>query len=234
MKNASMFSAVIVASALFWAGAANAVTVQNGSFEDVQISGPLSTNPSDIPGWTHTGDVGDALLWNNTFNICCNGNGGIPNAHTGDGNQFVTMGGGFGPFGSSAWSQTLSGLVVGQAYVVNFKTAAEGETPTQQLTVGMTSGSSTPSQTLTTLASPGIGPFFWANWGSDTYSFVANGTSATLQFSVTNQQYDVGLDSVSISSAVPEPSTWAMMILGFAGIGFMAYRRKSKLALMSA
>ena len=27
-------------------------------------------------------------------------------------------------------------------------------------------------------------------------------------------------------SAVPEPSTWAMMILGFVGIGFMAYRRK--------
>jgi hypothetical protein len=27
--------------------------------------------------------------------------------------------------------------------------------------------------------------------------------------------------------AVPEPSTWAMMILGFAGIGFMAYRRKN-------
>jgi Domain of unknown function (DUF4082)/PEP-CTERM motif len=27
-------------------------------------------------------------------------------------------------------------------------------------------------------------------------------------------------------SAVPEPSTWAMMILGFCGIGFMAYRRK--------
>ena len=30
----------------------------------------------------------------------------------------------------------------------------------------------------------------------------------------------------SISSAVPEPSTWAMMILGFFGVGFMAYRRK--------
>jgi hypothetical protein len=27
-------------------------------------------------------------------------------------------------------------------------------------------------------------------------------------------------------SAVPEPTTWAMMLLGFAGIGFMAYRRK--------
>ena len=40
--------------------------------------------------------------------------------------------------------------------------------------------------------------------------------------------------SLTFSPAVPEPSTWAMMIIGFAGIGFMAYRRKSKLALMTA
>jgi len=35
-------------------------------------------------------------------------------------------------------------------------------------------------------------------------------------------------------SSVPEPSTWAMMILGFCGIGFMTYRRKLRLALMAA
>jgi len=35
------------------------------------------------------------------------------------------------------------------------------------------------------------------------------------------------------TSAVPEPSTWAMMILGFAGVGFTAYRRKSKPALIA-
>jgi hypothetical protein len=40
-----------------------------------------------------------------------------------------------------------------------------------------------------------------------------NGTPSILEVSV---------------SAVPEPSTWAMMILGFAGVGFMAYRRKQK------
>jgi hypothetical protein len=34
--------------------------------------------------------------------------------------------------------------------------------------------------------------------------------------------------------AVPEPSTWAMLLLGFAGVGFMAYRRKAKPALMAA
>ena len=28
--------------------------------------------------------------------------------------------------------------------------------------------------------------------------------------------------------AVPEPTTWAMMILGLAGVGFMAYRRRAK------
>jgi hypothetical protein len=31
-------------------------------------------------------------------------------------------------------------------------------------------------------------------------------------------------------AAVPEPSTWAMLILGFAGIGFMAYRRRKSAA----
>jgi PEP-CTERM motif len=32
---------------------------------------------------------------------------------------------------------------------------------------------------------------------------------------------------VSNITAVPEPSTWAMMILGFCGLGFMAHRRKN-------
>jgi len=34
--------------------------------------------------------------------------------------------------------------------------------------------------------------------------------------------------TISMSAAVPEPSTWAMMILGFIGVGFMAYRRRDK------
>ncbi|MGB8606808.1 MAG: PEPxxWA-CTERM sorting domain-containing protein [Bradyrhizobium sp.] len=36
-----------------------------------------------------------------------------------------------------------------------------------------------------------------------------------------------GAPSVLVVTAVPEPSTWALMILGFAGVGFMAYRRKN-------
>jgi hypothetical protein len=34
-----------------------------------------------------------------------------------------------------------------------------------------------------------------------------------------------------VIAAVPEPSTWAMMILGFTGVGFLAYRRRNQVAL---
>ena len=34
--------------------------------------------------------------------------------------------------------------------------------------------------------------------------------------------------ALQFTTAVPEPSTWAMMIFGFIGVGFMSYRRKSK------
>jgi hypothetical protein len=37
-----------------------------------------------------------------------------------------------------------------------------------------------------------------------------------------------------ILKGVPRISTWAMMILGFFGIGFMAYRRKSQTSLRLA
>jgi hypothetical protein len=32
------------------------------------------------------------------------------------------------------------------------------------------------------------------------------------------------------ATAVPEPCTWAMLILGFVGFGFIGYRRKAKTA----
>jgi PEP-CTERM motif len=56
--------------------------------------------------------------------------------------------------------------------------------------------------------------------------------------SVGAPQYDLfmsnaganGVDFVvtaEITTSVPEPSTWAMLLLGFAAVGFMSYRRKS-------
>jgi hypothetical protein len=35
------------------------------------------------------------------------------------------------------------------------------------------------------------------------------------------------------SSAIPEPSTWAMMLLGFAGLGFAGYRARKPTAALA-
>jgi hypothetical protein len=45
--------------------------------------------------------------------------------------------------------------------------------------------------------------------------------------SITQASGNIQIATVA-ASAVPEPSTWAMMILGFAGVGFMAYRRRNQ------
>jgi hypothetical protein len=34
--------------------------------------------------------------------------------------------------------------------------------------------------------------------------------------------------TVSTAPAVPEPATWAMMLLGFTGLGYAAFRRSAK------
>jgi hypothetical protein len=34
-------------------------------------------------------------------------------------------------------------------------------------------------------------------------------------------------DNVSLTTAIPEPSTWVMLILGFAGLGFAGYRQRA-------
>jgi PEP-CTERM motif len=42
---------------------------------------------------------------------------------------------------------------------------------------------------------------------------------------------EIGYGSVTVTEVpVPEPSTWAMMGLGFAGLGFLAYRKRAALA----
>jgi hypothetical protein len=39
--------------------------------------------------------------------------------------------------------------------------------------------------------------------------------------------------TVTLTDGVPEPSTWAMMILGFAGVVAMSYRRRRRVALVA-
>jgi hypothetical protein len=100
-------------------------------------------------------------------------------------------------------------------------------------TVGTTYELSFAIRGLVTASSP-LGAFGYntQDWTFYTFELVAPTFTTVLQF---NASSGGEVDSVSFDvAAVPEPSTWAMMILGFAGIGFMAYRRKLKPALMAA
>ena len=80
-----------------------------------------------------------------------------------------------------------------------------------------------------------------AEYGGTPLPLIVNGVSGqegngTIQFQGTfnsissinpNSEYWYGF-TVGTVSAVPEPSTWAMLLLGFAGMGFMAYRRRNQ------
>ncbi len=57
--------------------------------------------------------------------------------------------------------------------------------------------------------------------------FPANGIARTiLPLDSKHGRWESNLDFIEVTDAVPEPATWAMLLLGFAGIGFMAYRRR--------
>jgi Protein of unknown function (DUF642)/PEP-CTERM motif len=201
---------------------AGAATIANGDFEAVQIGSPLiSTNPADIPGWTHSGTVGDGLLWAIGYS---DSGGSITGA--GSGRQFVTLGGGFTGSGTGSWSTSITGLVPGNSYVLGFLMADESTfSLNQQIAVDFLSGSSTALQTFTATGASSAN--YWRNWQSKQETFVATLSTATVRFSATTQ-FDVGLDMVSASDAtsVPEPGTVGLIAAGFLG-GLLARRRYS-------
>jgi hypothetical protein len=46
-----------------------------------------------------------------------------------------------------------------------------------------------------------------------------------------NLQVSAMPESVTVGSSVPEPSTWAMMLLGFVGLGFAFRQSRRKLSI---
>jgi hypothetical protein len=82
-----------------------------------------------------------------------------------------------------------------------------------------------------------IGPIFVIGAGSPTVPFVVPVNATELFFGIPDglgfegasgyYADNSGSFTVNVSS-VPEPATWAMMILGFMGVGFMAYRGKGR------
>ena len=61
---------------------------------------------------------------------------------------------------------------------------------------------------------------------SDYVEISGLGTITGASFSTTFNSFEV--DNLEVATAIPEASTWAMMLLGFAGVGFLSYRNRSR------
>jgi PEP-CTERM putative exosortase interaction domain len=71
------------------------------------------------------------------------------------------------------------------------------------------------------------------DWTQFTVNYTAHGAGATGRFAIEyvglgDASNYVGVDTFAVTAAVPEPETWALMMLGRASLGAVASRRKSQ------
>jgi hypothetical protein len=256
MRSKFLLSAALVAaSAIAVVSAANAAPlITNGDFETTTyVSSTQFGNGTgfgnNVTGWTgvqgltelYIGGtqttVNAANVWNDPHDYFRGLTNPLYPTETGsaynvtvapapDGGNFVAIDG--DPETQGEISQLVTGLTQGQTYALTFDWAAaqllNSDTPyTIQLNVGF-GGSSQSTANL----SEGAGIF--GGWHSVTMDFTAGGASQLLTFMAQGGPAGVPpmalLDSVSLRP-VPEPASWAMMIIGFGAIG-LAMRRRSR------
>ncbi|MGH6963687.1 MAG: PEPxxWA-CTERM sorting domain-containing protein [Phenylobacterium sp.] len=253
MKLLSTIAAVAAVAAI--GTSANAFElVTNGNFEATTytqntqfggISGSTYVASQGVTGWTGAG--GNALQFYyfggtqttvNPIERFGDAND-VLNATTTNsiaGGNFVGMDGDQGdnvgtPNVQGSISQLINGLVVGEHYTLTFSWAAAqmanrlGAT-TEQLHITF-GGESRDTAIL------GIPEGGFSGWQNGSFNFTATSNSQLLTFLSVGTPSGLPpialLDGVSLTM-VPEPSTWAMMLLGFGGIGAMIRRRRQTLA----
>jgi PEP-CTERM motif len=199
---------------------AKANLITNGGFEDPNIGINFYVNePTSFSGWTvvtnNVDIVNPSVGWN---------------APAAEGNQVLDLVGfnSTGGIASTSFATTPNTTYFfGFAYANNpgFSPASASYNVFDANNLSLLSGSVTHG----TSANGNL------DWNFVTGTFTADTTTSTLQFLTTlgGSSGGILLDAVEVAP-VPEPATWAMMIVGFAGVGFMAYRRKNKAAFRIA
>jgi choice-of-anchor C domain-containing protein len=205
--------AAVAATAILGATASNAaVAIVNGSFEDGAFDPgsftTLSAGDTAITGWLVGGAGVDYIgtYW-----------------QASQGSRSVDL----SALGAGSLSQILGGLTIGQTYQVTFDLAGNPDAGASTKVAVVTDGGTTTTydflQGANTKSSMG--------WTMHTFNFKATGENATLTFSSAEENaYGPALDNVSIFGAVPEPATWAMMIVGFGVVGASLRNRRRALA----
>ena len=256
MRDMRHFLSTAALAALVGAGAAPAFAanlVTNGGFEGVSGNANpnffLSDDAGNLTGWTtSTNDDSNNILFASPTGVATRHDGakfgfwstsGVTASP--DGGNFVAFDGDPTPGARQTMSQMISGLTTGQSYTLTFDWAAtqyefvngpagdwSGAT-TNQFQVSL--GGDVQDTSRVDVASRGF-----TGWMTDTMTFTAASASEVLSF--VSEGGGTALPPVAlladvsltgdVPGAVPEPATWAMMGMGFAGLGLMAYRRGRK------
>jgi hypothetical protein len=209
--------ATLVTATLASQNAQASELIVNGGFE------ASSSNFTTPPGWTNIGHQDGVLQYATT----------APNITPYQGLNFYSLDGAGdnGVFIANDGITQSVATVTGASYQLTFGLSGENG-PGGITTLAVTIGSQTTDFTITSDSSS----FFNKPFSTMTINYVAASADTAISFIETASNdggnNDALIDGVSfqgpaVTSAVPEPSTWAMMILGFAGVGFMAYRRKN-------
>jgi hypothetical protein len=69
--------------------------------------------------------------------------------------------------------------------------------------------------------------------GNELITITGLAAFTTATFSSTNNAFEFALATPVGIPGTPEPSTWAMMMLGFAGLGYAAFRRNTKIQALA-
>jgi hypothetical protein len=239
-------------------GASATELLQNGDFSSPGASAAqyLSFGNTFVTGWTiqdefaayvpagQTPDqtwIGNGSTAGSTLEGSAGPANGFDNGMVGPpgGGASVVLDGtdGFGPTGGFGFiEQTVGGLVAGQTYTLSFLQAGSTEigvgseqTMNFQVTVGDQTVGSSPSMDV-----PGEG---FVAWNSYSTTFTWDGVGNVLQIAAagSGEPAFVLLADVSLTGTaggVPEASTWAMIVAGFAGIGLLA-RARHKVAAVA-
>jgi choice-of-anchor C domain-containing protein len=207
----------ICAAAMIVAMPAYAVIVTDGNFNSPWGGSSFTDylSGSSFGGWTVTG-TGSGPYGGAGVDLI----GGYWQSPTGAGGGSVDLDG-LAPGGIS---QALA-LTSGKKYELSFYLSGNPDGLPTTKTVDVSVG--TLNQTYTY----NIGTNSHSNmqYALESATFIA-GTSNTLAFSSLDgggSPFGPVVGGVAVS-AVPEPSTWAMMLLGFAGLGFAGYGKAKK------
>jgi PEP-CTERM motif len=209
---------------------------QSLSYLSSQIQSTVSLNPS--PSLSLSGSASGSSFYDTAgapvgvlelrYNLVVEGPGGnVPVIVTGSGSAGGSSAGD-GSFGSLNIVLNVEGPGVSL-----LNSIPGGDQPGSFTLNNSSSYQANQDYTITMIAEGGVSP----GYVGGTANFFANVDPLfTIDPGFANANEYSLLFSAGVGnsvSGVPEPSTWAMMLLGFTGVGFIAYRGKSKLALMA-